>query len=195
MKKKVQLIGIALCGLIMSSFAGAMYVGVNGGASILSDSDLSGDATGSISYDTGYSIEGAVGYAFETSWRAELALNWQENDYDVVSIPSGYGMSGLSVMANGYYDFKAGAGFTPYLFAGLGFLNGEIDGELGEKYDDTVFAGQLGFGVGYAITEHVILDLKYKYFMAQDLEIKDGSDRINVSLDGSQIQFGVRYQF
>ena len=187
MNKKVQLIGIVLCGLIMSSFAGSMYVGVNGGASILNDSDVSGNGTGSLPYDTGYSIEGVVGYAFEASWRAELALNWQENDFE--DAPSGYGMSVFSVMANGYYDFKAGAGFTPYVFAGLGFLNGEIN--VGDKYDDTVFAGQLGFGVGYAITEHVILDLKYKYFMSQDLAIED----VDISLAGSQILFGVRYQF
>jgi len=193
MKKKVQLIGIVLFGLIISSFAG-MYVGVAGGASFLSDSDLSeSEGTLSFPYETGYNIEGVVGYAFEASWRAELALNWQENDFDFSDIPSGYGMSVLSLMANGYYDFKAGAGFTPYLFAGLGFLNGEID--FGKEFDDTVFAGQLGFGVGYAITEHVILDLKYKYFMSQDLKITDGTDSADVSLDGSQIQFGVRYQF
>ena len=190
MKKKVQLIGIVLFGLIISSFAG-MYVGVAGGASFLSDSDLSGDEIGSLPYDTGYNIEGVVGYAFEASWRAELALNWQENSFE--DAPSKYGMSVLSVMANGYYDFKAGAGFTPYLFAGLGFLNGELS--FDEDYDDTVFAGQLGVGVGYAITEHVILDLKYKYFMSQDLEITGEGEKVDVSLAGHQIQFGVRYQF
>ena len=193
MKKKVQLIGVVLFGLIISSFAGSMYVGVNGGVSILNDSDISVD-TKDLSYDTGYNIEGVFGYTFN-AWRAELALNWQKNDLDKLgSYPITGDLTVFGGMLNGYYDFKAGAGFTPYLLAGLGVLNVNFEfNEEGVDDHDTVFAGQLGVGVGYAVTENIILDLKYKYLMSQDFEIVYGD--IDVSLSGHQIQFGVRYQF
>ena len=193
MKKKVQLIGIVLCSLIMSSFAGSMYVGVNGGVSILSDSEISDDSV-DMSYDTGYNVEGVIGYTFN-AWRAELALSWQKNDLDKYGpYPITGDLTVFGGMLNGYYDFKAGAGFTPYLLAGLGVLNVNLDfDEAGVDESNTLFAGQLGVGVGYAVTKNVILDLKYKYFMSQDFEIDSGS--WDISLTGHQIQFGVRYQF
>ena len=135
--------------------------------------------------DSGGVIETALGLAYQ-NWdasiglRAELALSLQKDTYEDsagdVDVDTG------AAMINGYFDILTETSFTPYFLVGLGRAKVEVESD-----DASVFASQLGAGVGYSITEHVILDLKYKYFVTeayQDLRFKS-----------HQVLFGVRYQF
>jgi opacity protein-like surface antigen len=191
MKKILQASVLALATLTISATAGSPYLGLSGGLTLLNDSDITGPSgSPELSYDAGYNIEGAFGYTFGT-WRAEVALGWLENDMDqAFSMPVDGSISAWTAMLNGYYDINTDSAFTPFVLAGIGFIGAE--GEIsGNKEDDTVPGMQLGAGIGYAVSSNVVIDLKYKYFFAQDLNF-DGTD---VSLGGNLIQIGTRYNF
>ena len=83
----------------------------------------------------------------------------------------------LSVLVNGYYDFDTGGPYKPFVSAGLGYAKFDINdfnfvgsGLPSVNDDDTVFAYQLGGGVGYALNERVSIDIKYRYFGTTDPE-------------------------
>ena len=182
MNKKLLMTSVMVSAISISSFAASPYLSIGAGVSLLDDAEIGGLVD--LPYDMGYNVEGAFGYAFN-SWRAEIALGYETSDFE----DANSGIELFSVMANGYYDFNTGSAFTPYLLAGLGVINAEI--EEAELDADPVIGGQLGAGVGYALSENVIIDLKYKYFISDDLDFEG----IDVSLGGHQFQLGARFQF
>jgi opacity protein-like surface antigen len=123
-----------------------------------------------------------IGYIFD-NFRIEGKISYQDNDIDRATTKSvtlngvDQGLSGpemingslsiLTFMANGYFDFNNDSNFTPYLTAGMGMANVEIDGT---STDDTVFAYQIGAGVGYALSETVSIDFGYRYLGTTDYE-------------------------
>lgn len=111
-------------------------------------------------------------------FRAEGEIGYQKNDFDKVT---GFGItlnasgdvSCLSFLANGYIDFHNSTPFTPFISAGIGVANIDandfrIGGFLIGSEDDTVFAYQMGAGVGYAVNKNITIDLKYRYFATED---------------------------
>lgn len=124
-----------------------------------SDSDTTetgAPATLTTSYDTGWTLGAALGYNFGNT-RLEGEIAYQKADEDkaswagVTSDATG-DVSALSFLVNGYYDFTNSSAFTPYLSAGLGFAKIKWAGD-GYSVDDTVFAYQVGAGVGYALSK------------------------------------------
>ena len=179
------------------------YISLSGGLNMLQENDFSydisgfGSGTGSVDFDTGFVIEGAFGLAFDNiPLRTEIELSLQQNDvdqfnFDVGSVSGdGEDQRTMAVMWNGYFDIKLDSPFTPYILAGIG--GADVD----DDDIDTLFAYQLGVGVGYALNENIILDLKYKYFLTEDYEFDDGVDKIEADgLASHQVQIGIRYQF
>lgn len=125
--------------------------------------------------------------------RAEVALAYEKNDMDKLTI-SGFGSTSanedvelITVMANGYYDINTDTPLTPYVLAGLGWLHVDVGGDTGDH-----IAGQFGAGVGYEVTEGVVLDLKYKYLMSiGDVDVEG----VDVAVAGHTIQIGARFTF
>jgi len=194
------------------------YGSINVGYAMVSDSDVNATGTsggntatldGEIEFDGGYVLGGAIGYMFD-NFRIEGEISYQKNDADKVTIKSvklngvDQGISGsepadgdvgiFTFLANGYYDFNNDSKFTPYLTAGIGMANVEIDPE-----DDTVFAYQIGAGVGIAMSETVTLDCKYRYLGAADYEIGDTVQGVAVKVDSSiashNFTVGIRFTF
>lgn len=105
----------------------------------------------------------------------------------------------FSIMANGYIDFANDTALTPFITAGLGFARvdvGRITTPLAPGVwlsggRDTVFAYNLGAGVGFAVTEQVTIDFKYRYFATEGPKI------VNTEIDvGSHnLYAGIRYSF
>ncbi|MDX1811203.1 MAG: outer membrane beta-barrel protein [Gammaproteobacteria bacterium] len=127
-------------------------------------------------FDTGYSSALAFGYKMEQV-RLEGEVSYGRNEVDSVDgilIPSGYSIetSLLNFMFNGYYDFNFGNALTPYLTAGAGFSRVEADinmaSVIDDKYYDTVFAYQIGAGLGYAISEIMTLNFRYRFLGTAD---------------------------
>lgn len=194
MKIRILLAGLLLATSATSGFAAGPYVGVAGGVSLIHDSDVDepGYGTFEVEYDTGYGFNASLGYNFDGA-RLEFEYGYKEADIDTVE---GYSVSNwdatfMSYMVNGYLDIKNQSAVTPYLGAGLGFINGEID-DNGFEDDDTVFGYQLMAGLGIALNRNVTIDLSYRFQGAgEDLNIW-GADQEYMS---SSFFAGVRVNF
>jgi opacity protein-like surface antigen len=184
--------------------ASGPYGSVNAGVTILPDSDLDvtisglGSVSEELSYDSGFTIGGAVGYKIE-NFRYEGEISYQKNDLDSISalgisLPVDGDISFLTFLVNGYFDFGSGGPLTPYVTAGIGYSNFEI-GDGGDSEDDNLFTYQLGVGVGFTINENVTLDLRYRYLGFEDYEYSDATGRISAEISSHNITAGLRFAF
>lgn len=110
-------------------------------------------------------------------------------------------VSVLSVMANGYAGFELYRFLTAYLMGGLGYAY--VDAELSftndteglkMEYSDNgknAFAWQLGTGIGLKVTDWIDVDLGYRYFAADDVEIEGAK----IEYSSSRVMLGMRYNF
>jgi len=153
----------------------------------------------------------AVGYDFSAKYnvpvRAELefgaygALSADER-VDGVSAEAEVGIKTL--MLNAYWDITKYGDFTPYVGAGLGVawvkteLSASASGIGSLSIDDTasVFAGQVGVGCSYAVTDSVALDLGYRCLVmgASDMDIFGVKFETKENI-AHQIMLGVRVTF
>jgi len=209
MKKTYVMIASCAMLLSISSIAYSAegpYVSGNLGIAMASDSDLSeAGATGTMEFDKGFAFGVAAGYAFGST-RLEGEIAYQKNDYDKLNVP-GVGSGSTDVdgdatstafLVNGYYDFKNNSSITPFIGAGLGFAKVDVGaisvpgfGTVTTSADDTVFAYQVGAGVGFAVNEKVSLDLKYRYFATSDPDF-EGTE---AEYSSHNLYAGVRVSF
>ncbi|MDH3565866.1 MAG: porin family protein [Desulfobacteraceae bacterium] len=208
MKKNLLIISVCVLAIFFSSSAYSaegLYVSGNIGFAMASDSDITDSTepvTLTMEYDTGWALGGALGYDFNR-FRVEGEISYQTNDIDKVSIlgfpfAANGDVSSLAFLINGYFDFVNDSAFTPYISAGLGYAQIDLNdfnvagsGESDYSDDDSVFAYQVGLGVGYAVTEKVTIDVKYRYFATEDLEF----DTTEVEVASHNFLFGVRFNF
>jgi opacity protein-like surface antigen len=189
-RMKKILVSIAGCAALlafssMAECAEGPYVGGNIGFAIPNDSDLSEPGvSGTIESETGYALGVVAGIDLGIT-RVDGEVAYQKNDLDTITLTIfGLGtasssitgdISSLTFLVNGYYDFKNTSPLTPYVSAGFGFSRVEVSdisvpgiGPITASEDDTVFAYQVGAGVGYAITPELTIDAKYRYFGTSD---------------------------
>jgi opacity protein-like surface antigen len=186
--------------------AEGLYVSGNIGFAMASDSDITDSTVPGVTvnteFDTGLAFGAALGYDFNR-FRAEGEISYQKNDIDKIGSPGVIldatgDAKALSFLINGYYNFVNSSAFTPYISAGIGFAQVEFNdldisslGFSGSNDEDTVFAYQIGIGVGYAVTEKVTIDVKYRYFGTEDSEY----DTTKAEFASNNFLFGVRYNF
>ena len=181
------------------------YVAVMGGVGLLQEGSVTDPALTSAApgsefewiYDTGYFLGFAVGHDFKYG-RGELEIGYQSNTIDDVSVDgdsSSASISGspevrlVTLMLNIYYDFKNKSNFTPYLTAGLGLGNMDVDGA--GSGGDAVSAYQLGAGIAYHINARVEFDVKYRYLATTDGEF--GTTKMAYATNNFIL--GIRYYF
>jgi opacity protein-like surface antigen len=199
------------------------YFSGNLGVNILSDLDFQdrdtagNSAGGESSHDTGYVFSAAGGY----SWgrvRVEGEMSYRQNDLDQLTVTSvtlaGFGSatglataslsgdsSAFGVMINGWYDVDTGSPWTPFFSAGIGFasvnLNIENVGGVAVNFDesDTVFAYQVGAGLGYKLNQTTTLTLTYRYFGTSDPEFSNGVDTIDGEYQSHSVAVGAIERF
>ena len=197
MKKQfVVLLALTMfIGLGVSAAFAAPYVSGNVGAVWLEDSDFGDEAE--ISFDTGFGITAAIGNAYENGLRGEVEFGYRTSDMDEFDSDSGSGsiddgdISTISLMVNGYYDFRPKETICPFIGAGIGYANveGDIE-ELGSE-DDNVFAYQVAVGVAFAINPQTKIDVQYRYFDTDDGDF----DNLEVEYGTHNAMLGVRYSF
>ena len=156
----------------LSFAASALYGSVNVGGAWLADQDwsMNGAYLGEAEYDTGYTFGAALGYKIN-AFRVEGEIAYQKNDQDTFNNnPHPGAFDVITYLANGYFDFVMERVFLPYLTVGIGAATVNFS-ELGFEEDDTVFAYQLGAGVGLTMSETLILDFSYRYLASQDSEL------------------------
>ena len=177
----ISVCAVLLCFSTIAKSADGSYVSGNLGIVVASDSDHKNPSFPGgkldIESDTGFALAGAVGYK-SGEVRGEIEVAYQKNDLDKASSLNSSGdITSLSVLLNGYYDIATNSEFTPFISAGLGFAKIDLNdfnftgsGLPDADEDDTVFAYQVGAGVGYAVDEQVSLEIKYRYFATTDPE-------------------------
>ncbi len=216
MKNKVLLIGCIFVLLLSSTVFAAkgLYISGNIGASIPNDSEIEGSEAGvtlqsDLEFDTGFTGGIATGNDLGKV-RLEVAVGYSSNELEEwkdititglgnLGDASGSGdITALSVLVNGYYDMEIDLPFTPYIGGGIGFAKIEIDDItiagvtiMDEAEDDTVFAYQLGLGIGIDVSEKVTLDLGYRFFATADPEF----DGVEVEVETHNFIGGVRLSF
>ncbi len=183
-----------------------LYVSGGAGIALLTDLDWNTTgASGDTEEDSGYVIQGALGYKFGMP-RVEIELSYQKNDYDKITsngttVGAGGDISALNLMLNGYVDIASQSILTPFVFAGLGMSNVEADltdttGTIIND-DDTVFAYQVGAGVGLDIAPQFMIDLRYAYFATSDPDLSNpaGTTNYETEFASHNITLGLRYSF
>ena len=192
--------------------AGGWYVEALVGANFPDDVDFGIDA-GAIetSLDDGYLWGFGFGYQFtHVRLNAELDTS-READVDV------HGLDGVEQagslgeiqseagMGNVLFDFNKGKRISPYVGAGIGLAEIELN-DLGTDgiptivdAEDTVFAWQILGGVGIDVGEHWIVDFSLRYYATAegdfDTTPAGGGQPIQVDYSAFSVTAGFRYKF
>jgi opacity protein-like surface antigen len=177
--KKICVVGLAMAlmlGGVVTSASAAPYVSASFGMVSVSDSTLSaGGGSAELSFDPGFGFIAAVGNNFE-GLRGEVEVAYRNNDADKLS-SGGFSesvsgdISSLAFMGNLLVDLPLSERIRPFLGAGIGLANIDVDGDE----DDTVFAYQAIAGLGFPLTHVTTLDLQYRYFATADPDF-DGTE-------------------
>lgn len=217
MKQACQNILIALCLLLllcspaMAQHSGP-YVGVLFGGNTLLTAKSS-DEMGSFSLEFNPALQGSavVGWDFEPGnpvgeGRIELEYSRRGNDLDKVefvegSFKGGGKVTADSLLVNFYGVYHDKSLWSPYFGLGLGVARIKASDLLVTGYSlgsgsDTVFAGQLGTGVEFAMTKHLSLDLGYRFFATTRPEFKEvDSKRFKMDYYSHSALLGIRWGF
>ena len=202
----VSVSAMLLCLSTIAYSADGLYISNNVGLVIATDSDVTDpDFLPEINKiilesASGFVLTGALGYT-GGPLRGEVEIGYQKNNLDqgkregpVCPCPvqplSG-DITSLSVLVNGYYDFNTASPITPFVSVGLGVARVEVDNTVLGNHNDSVFAYQVGGGVGYAVDEQVSVDIKYRYFATSNLEF----DNASAEYSNHNFSIGLRTSF
>ena len=187
------------------------YVSIYAGGSGLQETDFvmsnaGGNYPGKLQYD----VTPVYGIAIGTSiseWpiRVEFEYSYRKSDFKQAGFsglapeknPDG-NMSAETFMGNLYYDFiNVDSPVIPYVFVGAGVLCSELTLPVNwgvKSSTDTVFAGQAGLGASWALTDHIVLDVKGRVIVSDKTEYKD-SNMDGDNLIYAEVLAGIRLQF
>jgi opacity protein-like surface antigen len=188
------------------------YVGVQGSVPFVNETDVNvnGTKAGEVDFDTGYGIGGSLGYTpgpngnFLDNMRFEAEYFYRNNELD------GFSAGGTSAqiaddissdtyMINAYYDIDTGSRLTPYVGAGVGFSDIELNvPTLALSDEDSVFAYQLMAGIGWQpeMLLNTVLQFGYRYLDASDPEFGTATGgRVDHEYQIHSIEAGARFRF
>ena len=76
------------------------------------------------------------------------------------------------------------------MLGGIGYAYVDVDA-VGFSDSDNLLCGQLGAGLGYSPLDHLVIDLKYKYLLAEKAHV----DVLRAEISAHQVLLGLRYEF
>jgi len=115
------------------------------------------------------------------------------------------------LLINGYYDFRTGTPFTPYIGAGLGFAVDQLtqgisatdtgalgNATAGARSTQVEFAGAAMVGLNYEVSSFTSIDVGYRYLYIGgsnvDVTIYGANSKVGIgSLNEHQIRVGLRF--
>lgn len=174
------------------------YVELLAGGAIPNDYDvtLAGGPNAAAVYDPdfGFGFAALVGFYVNPDWRLDFSYSYgTAGDGNL----SGFGAHAGDVVAhtflvNAYYEFDelATIPITPWIGAGIGFINYDYDqlGLIGGTFvindSDSAFAGALHAGFDYALTENIDLTARYSLLFAGSHDVVASNGTTTVSVDG-----------
>jgi OOP family OmpA-OmpF porin len=158
--------------------APGIYLGGWGGYALVADSPLDDPATPGadleVAFKGGLGLGAVLGYRFGDGARIEAEVALRSNDLEEVeaggvAVPVEGTAESLAGMVSVYYDFGHGT-IRPYVGLGAGYARVEIDSDdLGaDNETDDVFAYQGRAGLGFLLSENVLVTIGYGYFATLD---------------------------
>lgn len=166
--------------------------------------DTTGD-TGEVTTDAGYGLSLAMGNDLK-DYRVEVELAYRANDLDDITLSGLPSVSiegdatSIALLCSIYKDFTTTTPVTPYIGAGIGGANVDVEVEnilgiipVGESDDDTVFAYQVALGAAFNLSDTAKIDLSYRYFATTDPDLTDMGMEIEYTT--SNIMVGFRMNF
>jgi opacity protein-like surface antigen len=159
------------------------YLGLSAGAAIPTDTDFStGGVNFTLESNPSFAVGAAAGYRFTPNLRAELEFQYSRAEPDRITFPGGsVGVSAdvdiYTFTVGGYYDFRLGGGFAPYVGAGAGVAHqsvgtitftgpgGVATASGGDSTDFTAF-GEIG--LSWALSDRFELVPSYRFQWIND---------------------------
>ena len=181
---------------------GGLYARAFGGASFLSDTDLTGAITGPSSFGSGQIYGAAIGYDYPDSpFRSELEFAYRSADPDISSGFSG-DFASTTFAVNGYYMFspRADGKLTPYIGAGIAYVS-EIDFDIGSgpaagEYSDAGgFAYQAMIGAEYRLSDRWSVNGEIRYFDAGRQTLQNASGPLSADYTAADVIIGATLRF
>ncbi len=183
-----------------AKFIDSYQTNYGGGFLSGSNSDNTFGAAFALGYDfyanSDTSLRTEVEYAFRSEFNSEDSASFYGATYSTET-----SINVHTIMANVYYDFYNESAFTPYVGGGLGvgFLDGDFETNgvhVGStKIQNTVFAFNLGAGVGYNINESLTADLGYRYLNLGTGDTDYYGNELKTSMSAHEFSLGLRLGF
>ena len=152
----IALVSIASIAPINAEEKGTYFVGSIGSGQMADIDIADGLGGGEFEFDSGFSGEFGIGYDFG-KFRTELTYNATNTDLTTVQgVTTDIGVDVNSWIISAAYDFRADKKWQPYISAGLGQSNLEIDTQLlGVAVDDeeNISTAKFKLGVNYEASE------------------------------------------
>jgi opacity protein-like surface antigen len=166
------------------------------------DQSLSSINLGSISFDSPFFLNGAIGYQFDQA-RAEIEVgNMFLSAKESVAENTGFkeplkgNINTTTVFLNGYFDISTNSKFRPYLGGGigLGFTNGIISGntvnstagstfDLDVKNTSVIYQAKLGLQYEIVPKGNIFAEFKYGLIPGYKVSLKSGTQSSNLDLE------------
>lgn len=177
----------------------SFYLSAFGGLTFREDARFyrSGTFESTLTHDPGGAGGIAAGYRWPMGLRADVELSYRRNRVDsqtsggVTNYVSGVETHAFSYLVNAWYDIPTGTSFMPYLGGGIGGTTITFD-NAGDVDNDTVFAWQLGGGVGFAMMSGIVFFADYRWLATQDMRVKPGAPPLEMEYSSHNLMFGVR---
>ena len=195
---KKLLLSVSLAFMLATPAYAAPYISGSVGVGFPSDSDITySDGhvdKGGLTSKTGVPFGGAVGIKND-AYRLEVALGYQTNKIETWQYsPDLYNnsFSFFTYMVNGYYDVDIkNSSITPYVMAGLGGASVNVKNEGYADRTSTVFAWQVGAGIGIKAATNLTVDIGYRYLKPSSFSDNWGT----YTFSSSNLLAGIRYDF
>lgn len=193
------------------SWSEGIYVRLFGGASLLQDSTakLSGVGSSSVSFDTGFTWGGAVGYELTRNISTELEMVYRSANvgrFDNQRVGTGGDYASLAVMANVLYQLDgwnlgSGQRLRPFAGVGLGIVE-EVDFDItggtapGGYSENGRFAWQVRGGLNWELSRNWIVSSELRYFSVGTPKLGGQAGRtLEAGYDAIDIVVGLAYRF
>jgi opacity protein-like surface antigen len=184
------------------------YIGGNLSYAVLGESDISDSGllapgeSATLQYNQGAAVSFDMGYRLGIG-RIEAELGYQRNGVSQYRPAGGDvdatgGLTQTRALLNGYVSFPIGTHITPYIGAGVGVAQVNLNdfniagsGVPNSSSDDRVNVVQVSLGGVSRINDHVDMDVRYRYLLSSDASFDDAT----LSLSGYLLTLGLRYNF
>ena len=192
--------GFLLTGFLILAAAPAWaqqaYMSGNIGFGYRPDADIS-ISSSPFENDPAFVINGAIGMELNPNIRVEGEIGFHLNTADQGGSSVDWTFRTISFMGNGYFDIPLQSPLKPYIGAGVGFAQVNLEGEefFTDDDSDLVLAVQLMVGLGYDISPKATLTFGYRYFTTTDPSFNIAFDSFETEFTSHDFLFGARFRF